>query len=241
MSARVDRYIKDVMPDLVGWLFPEDALAIVGMNRVQRSLGVVGDILELGAYQGKTLALLALLSGEGEQVIGIDGFTLGRSSIEATRKALHAATGNRMAATLIKMDLSRDRLPDLRAGSMRMMHVDAGHLYREVTNDLINFEPFMTAGGVIVADDYFQRDDPGVCAAVHDFCIQFGWSIFASSRNKVYLCQNARLRQYVMAVLNDDELSVSARVDLIRGRPIVVIASLKPMLRETIESMLQGF
>ena len=65
----VDLSLVEKIP---GWLYPNDMDLTERVFRFQGERGVRGDILELGVYKGKYLALLYGLSAASDRV-GVDG------------------------------------------------------------------------------------------------------------------------------------------------------------------------
>src|SRR6516225_9750078 len=57
-----------------GWFSVVDALTLVAIDEEQRQGSVVGDILEVGAYLGKSAILLGYLLRERERLVVIDLF-----------------------------------------------------------------------------------------------------------------------------------------------------------------------
>jgi hypothetical protein len=222
------------MGAIMGWLNEPDAQALVVLDGIQIQLGITGNLLEVGVYRGKTLALLALLAREDEIVIGVDGFTLGKASREASAEALEFATGDSHAAMLIKLDTATESCSHVvrLAEPCRMLHIDAGHAYANVKQDLDTFELCVHDAGIVAIDDYFQRDDPGVCVATNDFCARSGFAPFMSSFNKLFLCMPGMMWGYITRLLSTAEYADTSRVDLVRGLPLLVTNTKKVMSQQ---------
>src|SRR4051812_42395764 len=56
--APVDRYLSEMNDVIPGWLNPEDAMLFRVADALQFEAGIRGDILEIGAFYGKTSVLL---------------------------------------------------------------------------------------------------------------------------------------------------------------------------------------
>ena len=228
-------YIDIVMPSIAGWLSHDDAVAMLIINDIQKSLGITGQLLELGVYQGRTLALMGLFAGKGEDCVGIDLFTLGRASQEETWKTLEAA---QTKATLVVSNTAAVSADDM--DNVRMLHVDADHSYDAVFRDLCKFAPTLSRGGVLIVDDYHQRCHPGVQAATCDFQRGSPLVPFLSSENKMFLCHRSMGYVYVSHLNSAAEYEGKSRVESIRGSPIFVANSKNPMTQEQCAAALEA-
>ncbi|MEM7688711.1 MAG: class I SAM-dependent methyltransferase [Pseudomonadota bacterium] len=65
-----------------------------------------------------------------------------------------------------------------------LIHIDAGHDFRSVTNDLEEWWPSLRTGGVIVGDDYSEDKWPGVYKAWNTFFGGIG-AVIEEGENKV--------------------------------------------------------
>lgn len=137
-----------------------------------------GSLLEVGAFLGKSAIVLGLHSTEADPLIVCDIFEgegaatanaqeNEQSYVDLTRSAFlenyrtHAAV-----EPVIVQELSgsiRKHVPD---GSVRFAHIDGGHLYDVVRDDLTNVRHLLNDEGVVVFDDYRAFHTPGVAAAV---------------------------------------------------------------------------
>lgn len=159
-----------------GWLKPEDAYQFSLLLNTQTSLGLRGDILEIGCYHGRSSALLALHLQPEEHLVVCDAFDLPlaepytptptpltlRTNLES------AVPGLRSGALEIHRCYSGElHLP---AGTrFRFVHVDGDHSEAACGQDLRLAAEHLLPGGIIAVDDYQHPDYPGVTAAVAGF------------------------------------------------------------------------
>lgn len=219
------QYIEVGMASNKGWFYKPDAYAMVDIDTIQQELGVSGSLVEIGVYQGKSLTLLSLLAHEHEKVIGLDLFTLGQSDMGASVGAVAMAGGK---ASVRVFNSQLDNVDALDLGSIRMLHIDGDHSFDGVSSDLTRFAPYVQRGGVIVMDDYHQRDDPGVAIAVNRWCMRTDWVMFMSSFNKVFLCHRSMAHIYVSHRIELPR-GETMRVDHIEGFPLLTLDTKKPM------------
>jgi hypothetical protein len=156
-----------------GWFSVVDALTLVAIDEEQRQGSVVGDILEVGAYLGKSAILLGYLLRERERLVVIDLF--GEPAVTKEQRAEQRAYSGltqlafennyaRFHSTLpiVLRGRSDHHLPSLPSQSFRLVHVDGSHEYETVRGDLSQATRLVTVNGLIVMDDITT---PGVAAA----------------------------------------------------------------------------
>jgi predicted O-methyltransferase YrrM len=168
-----------------GWLDYQNAQLLYSIA-INSNLNAWGDILEIGAYYGKSSALLAYSLKENEELICIDSF--GKFSLAeesetnsanqniyyeslslkrfyrfygwATKKKVHALVG-----------LSSKVLPTINK-HFRLIHIDGGHTYEDVRFDITNSINLLNLNGLMVFDDYGNEMWPGVKKAVDEFLLE---------------------------------------------------------------------
>ena len=234
-----NEYIDGPMNSIGGWLFVEDAQAMIAVDGIQKAMGLTGSLFEIGVYRGKSLALLALLARPTEKVMGLDLFTLGRSSMDASTEAVSMATDGKLDNLILMADDSQTvplKTFDV-LGGCRMVHIDGGHSYREVWNDMLRFAPMVKIDGVVIMDDYHQRDDPGVAAAVWAYSRGTSMHPFLSSRNKMFLAYETSAPLFIRRLITS-ECHDDARLDIINNRPLLTTKTGKPMANQECLSQL---
>jgi hypothetical protein len=174
----IDEYVARMHELVLGWFDDVDAAMFRTIDRVHRSVGVEGDLLEIGAYLGKSAILLGYLLRPQEHLVVCDLFTtedldpeldpdaafygaLSRSVFEENYAKFHerpARVIERSSTALADEGLGR---------SFRIAHVDGSHRYEIVCQDIATALELVVDGGIVVVDDY--RTVPhalGVAAAV---------------------------------------------------------------------------
>src|SRR5262249_13616579 len=139
---------------------------------------VPGDLLELGAYLGKSAILMGDHLRAGESFTVCDLFdaeppdeanevelrrsyaTLTRAGFERNYLAFHEALPEIVQAPTAEI------LDHVTARSCRFVHVDASHLYDHVHGDIEAAGSLLRPEGTLVCDDYRAHHTPGVAAAV---------------------------------------------------------------------------
>lgn len=125
-----------------------------------------GDILEIGVWKGRSLALMERLSPAPAKVIGVDPCAF--AGQEAELRYFHTRLFAR--AHLIVTYSERAAADVLRLSqTLKLLHIDGGHETHHVWADFLLYRQFIVPGGYVVFDDY--ADDlhsPGVRIAVDD-------------------------------------------------------------------------
>lgn len=156
-----------------GWLTAGEAAALFDMAR-----DATGPIVEIGSWQGRSTAALALGSRAGtkQPVYAIDNF-IGPQRDD--RPSAHG--GDQCGEQLLRANLNRvgingevtilakpaseaaDEIPPC-----GLLFVDGCHLYEAVADDLRRYLPKVLPGGVVMMHDCVAGD-PGVVRAMDEF------------------------------------------------------------------------
>ncbi|WP_240800591.1 class I SAM-dependent methyltransferase [Streptomyces sp. ICN441] len=166
------------LDDVKGWFRPVDQLLFDWFLTHQQDREHAGDLLELGAYLGKSAIFLGSYLRPGEE------FTVCDLWDSPAPDSSNSAEMDRSYATLTRRAFEanylsfHDELPSLvqaptsvitsrvRPASCRFVHIDASHLYEHVHGDIRAAERLLTPEGVVVFDDFRAEHCPGVAAAV---------------------------------------------------------------------------
>jgi predicted O-methyltransferase YrrM len=112
---------------------------------------VAGDIVEIGVWKGRSLALMSRLAAPGKRVIGVDPLELKGQKFEANyfRERIFPEV------TLVQ-GYSEHSIREVVKLSQRLslLHIDGGHLARNVLLDFLLYGDLIAPGGCIVFDDY---------------------------------------------------------------------------------------
>ncbi|MFI0907439.1 class I SAM-dependent methyltransferase [Streptomyces sioyaensis] len=165
------------LSEVKGWFFTADQLMFDWFLAHQQEQSEPGDLLELGAYMGKSAIFLGARLRAGERFTVCDLFdspaedasnskemkksyaTLTRRAFEANYRAFHEELPT------IVQGLSSVVTDHVDEGSVRFAHIDASHLYEHVHGDILAVRSLLTAHGIVVMDDYRAEHCPGVAAA----------------------------------------------------------------------------
>ncbi|GAA1160541.1 hypothetical protein F4556_004347 [Kitasatospora gansuensis] len=177
-----------VLSDVRGWFWDLDRHAFEWFLRSQQQARVGGDLLELGAYLGRSAIVMGNHLQPGEKFTVCDLFD---SEAMEEENSAEMARSYRKTLTREAFEVNylafHDRLPELvqaptsvladgriPAGSCRFAHVDASHVYEHVAGDIKVARAALAEDGVLVLDDYRSAHTPGVAAATWEAVFTLG-------------------------------------------------------------------
>jgi predicted O-methyltransferase YrrM len=176
--ARLCPLVTDVfhqIRDIRGYFTYDDCTHFALVLQLQTALGLRGDMLEIGAYYGRSTAVLAHYLAKEEQLLVCDPFeaevVYGYES-PPTRDAVEHSVSRLSSAVLdgrleIVEGFSRDL--DLTNRTFRFAHIDGSHQFEDALADMRLAASHLRPGGVVVVDDYEHPDFPDVARAVIAF------------------------------------------------------------------------
>ncbi len=188
--------------EIRGWFPWVDRMLFSRLLEAQTD--VPGDLVELGAYLGKSAVIIGSHRREGERFVVVDLFgaeaVLGDSRADReNRRELNASyasltreafEGNYRALRgdlpEIVQGLSSEITEHVEPNSVRFLHVDASHLFEPVVEDARNAKSILGPGGIVVFDDFRSPHTPAVAAAVWGAVLNEGLIPFAVTQQKLY-------------------------------------------------------
>jgi SAM-dependent methyltransferase len=188
--------------DIDGWFGWTDHALFRGILDRQRD-SPAGDLVEIGAFKGKSAVvigdylrsdeqfvvvdtfgdpdLLGIADADAERTTGRNYFTrLTRGQFEENYLSIHDSLPTVVQA------LSIDVVKHVAPGSARFIHVDGSHQYEDVAEDCRSVKQLLRGDGVVVFDDWRKPDCPGVAAAIWDSALHDGLIPVALSSQKLY-------------------------------------------------------
>lgn len=190
-----------------GWF---EAAGLFGLiDDVQHREGVAGDLFEIGVHHGKSAVVLGNMARTGEAlgVCDIFGSQSGNASGSGSgdraifERNMHVFAPECRVRVFecLSSSLTTDQI-----GEARFFHVDGGHLTEEARSDLELAAAVVVDGGVIVVDDPFRPEWPGVTEAILQFVADHPDSAtVALGFNKLVLARREHADMYRGAVLSD--------------------------------------
>lgn len=171
-----------------------------------------GAIVEIGSYLGRSTSFLAMGSKVAgrEPVIAIDPHKGGTGDPNTEDESGKVGTYELMRHNLRRLRVddwvitltmtSVEATQDWPYGPVRLLFIDGLHTMEAVSIDLNQFVPLLTDDAVVVFDDYYPPDFPGVRAAV-DKAVKEG--LLAGSRHRVVRYHVIGLNRSLWSVVAD--------------------------------------
>jgi predicted O-methyltransferase YrrM len=189
--------------DIRGWFTRTDYRLFSGLLDAQAD-SEPGDLVEIGAYLGKSAVVIGDHLREGERFVVIDLFgdlsLLGDSADDEANREENQRSYRRLTRDQFEenyraihgelpvvVQAPSDRIMEhVEPASVRFVHVDASHLYEPVAEDCRSVKKMLRPGGIAAFDDWRNAKCPGVAAAIWESVVTDGLVPFATSRNKLY-------------------------------------------------------
>ncbi|QPP08576.1 class I SAM-dependent methyltransferase [Streptomyces bathyalis] len=181
-----------------GWFYNTDIVLFDWLLSRQDRLEQRGDLLEMGAYLGKSAIMLQsyLAPGETFTVCDLFGSAAPSASNEREMRGSYSTLTRRgFESNFLSF---HDELPrvlhaptsvvpaEVEAGSCRFVHVDASHLYEHVRPDIAAARTTLRPDGLVVLDDYRSSHTPGVACATWQAVLEDGLRPVCVSAQKFY-------------------------------------------------------
>jgi Methyltransferase domain len=223
-----------------GWFNEIDVRCFAALLESQRD-SPPGELVEIGAFQGKSAVIIGDYLREGERFVVIDLFgdkehfddsAEGAANLRESRKSYPGLTRQLFEQNYLSV---HDELPVVVQGfsseivehvephSARFIHIDASHLYHAVKIDCESSKLLTRPGGVVTFDDYRNKSCPGVAAAVWEAVATDGLIPFATTRKKLYGCYDdpaPHLETLRSMVLRDPKWFDVTELEIM-GRPVL--------------------
>jgi hypothetical protein len=211
MQRNFGRYRAIGQRLVTGFLEPEILLVLDVLNSAQRAKQISGAIAEIGVHHGKLFIGLSLLQRGGEKSVAIDIFDdqelnvdgSGHGNIDKFRNNVNLWSS--MDDVVIHQGdstkLEPQKLTELAGGDIRFFSVDGGHTEEIVFSDMKLAEATLVDGGVVIADDVFNEQWPGVAVGTLRY-LEDGAKLapFLIGFNKVFFAQPDYCEAYRAAV-----------------------------------------
>jgi hypothetical protein len=210
-----------------GWFLPAAAALFGLLDEAQKSADIHGDLFEIGAHHGKSAVLLGRMARDDESVGVCDIF--GRQEANASR----SGAGDRaifdrnmrsiapVAAVRVYEKLSSALTPHEIGGPYRFFHIDGGHLAEEALADLRLAAAVVDQRGLIVVDDPFACQWPGVTEGILAFCHeQPEFQVVALGFNKLVLARDAHRDIYDRAIVANERSYIDRTIYVRKTLPV---------------------
>jgi hypothetical protein len=232
----IEHYTRS-LSGVPGWLDAIDFTMLQMIDEVQGRIGITGDILEIGAYQGRTAILLQYFCRQTERLAVCDVFEHGTGHPDSERERaefymdLTRLTFERhfLAYHSVLPDIyqcrSQELQPRLAGRRFRLVHIDGSHVHAMVRSDLRTAQHIVVKGGVVAIDDYRREHTPGVAAAAWEQVATEGLAPICLTPGKLYGCwRDAELYAEGLRRLANADAGLRTDEELIGGRVVLRVS-----------------
>lgn len=200
---------------LSGWLAWQDFQIMMALISHQNSR--TNSLLEIGVHHGKSFISMAQVSNRrrlyaidifGRQDLNVDDSGRGDKDVFVKNLERFAVDSGRVVIDeRLSNDVSASDVISA-VGEIDFFHIDGGHHFSAVTNDLNLARSTVADTGVVAIDDTYRPEWPEVTLAVfsnQEFLNDF--KLFAIGFNKSYWCRPDCVDEYQNVLLSDAQLS----------------------------------
>jgi len=177
LKRSIARKIYRQTRSIEGWFSREAMYMFAWLDEIQKTHGITGDIFEIGCHHGKSAMLLGQLPRHVSERFGVCDL-FGQQEQNVSRSGcgdLEIFQHNMRSINCqpaVHQCNSSTLTPEQIGSNYRIFHVDGGHNGDEALADLQLASRCLVPGGVILVDDPFRYDWPGVTEAIVEFLQQ---------------------------------------------------------------------
>lgn len=223
IKENLERYFKE-FDSIYGWFNILCAKSLVWLDFIQKKENIEGNIFEIGVLFGKSAILLGLFTNQEKERLGLcDHFTAGEkfkvSQKEVFLKNLNSYFDNLNFIDIYEKDSSKLTLNE--CTNCRLFHIDGGHTFKHLTNDLTLADNGIIEKGLILVDDFFNARCPEVTEGVYQYLKEKNTLLpLLMTFGKLILCKRSMYHWYFEKLNSYDWKYYinDAKVDLLKTR-----------------------
>ena len=213
------KYLNSKNTKIEGWLSHCDALIIGSLLEFQINNKLLGSVVEIGVHHGKSFIPMVISNNSinsyaidifENQLLNVDGSGKGNKNMFFLNlKKWFIAPENICVDARLSSMVKSEEIIDA-VGKARFFHIDGGHHFDAVKNDIELAYDVIKDFGVIAIDDVFRPEWPEVSIALFSSRIYLDKKLlpFAIGHNKTYLCKPEFVKIYQSVLLENPQLKV---------------------------------
>jgi hypothetical protein len=163
------------LQNIHGWFSNEAGLLIALLDEFQKSEQIEGDIFEIGVHHGKSTVFFSHLLNNTENIHVCDVFDSQKNNVSDSgkgnkdifldnmKKFSHRNVSGIYSCLSSELNISKI------GSGFRIFHIDGGHNTNEAFYDLLLASEAIHEKGIIILDDPFRPEWPGVTEALVEF------------------------------------------------------------------------
>lgn len=246
MKRTFERYRQVGYRFVTGFLEPGNLPVLEALDAAQRARQVTGAVAEIGVHHGRLFIALHLLqrgSGAarehsvaidlfGDQELNIDKSGNGNLDKFTDNVALWSTTDGLVLHQGDSTKLTAEVLREKAGGPIRFFSVDGGHTEEIVHSDMRLAEATLADGGIVIADDVFNQQWPGVAVGTLKYLDDGAKLVpFGIGFNKTLFTQPAYAEYYRTELESAFAGSLRIQTDstVFAGAPVIYLAPVTPV------------
>lgn len=245
------KYSKRGVKKVNGWLYSGAIRIIKSLDSIQKNLDITGNIGEIGVHHGKLFILLYLLRNNNEKAIAIDVFENQVLNVDKSGrgdKEIFLANIKKHAKKIHNLHIiekSSDEITDrdileLSMGKFRLFSIDGGHTAELTLNDLIISKDIICNGGIVILDDYFNENWPGVSVGTNQFIHNNNELMpFAIGGNKIFFTNDKSYAELYKEQLHKDFSNFKINHNKMWSSEVIIIDFKELTMKERLERLLK--
>jgi predicted O-methyltransferase YrrM len=233
-----------------GSLSPLDFRVLVELDRLQKVHGIAGDLFEIGTAFGRSAILLGHLARPPDERVTVCDVFENAWAVDAESFPLYNHRYSELTekAFLEQYERFHELPPDIivgaseqleageLAGTCRIVHVDGGHSYDIVRQDVATARTLLGPGGIVAFGDIATPDNPGVALAVWELVLSGSFVPLCITEGKLYGTWDGAALDWVAAIDGWVERAPDLGTDIhtLAGWPVRRIFTLgRPPMNQT--------
>jgi hypothetical protein len=229
-------YVANGHRHVDGWLEPVALRSVMVLDCLQKERGIEGGLCEIGVHRARLFILLHLLSSMNERTVGFDLFELMPDNVQAAYGANNRAEvvaaiashgGDLGRIELVATDSTKLKPEDIlrhTRAPVRMFSIDGGHDAETALGDLRLASRVLIHGGLVLLDDVFNAQWPGVIEAAARFLQESGHGLvpFCHAGNKMYFAAGREAADWYRARMGAELADVSTKTESFFAHPVLI-------------------
>ncbi|MDY6805829.1 MAG: class I SAM-dependent methyltransferase [Cyanobacteriota bacterium] len=230
-SSRFSEYMTEGFSKVQGWVNPNVFSVMQGLVPLQNSMSILGGVCEIGVHHGKFFIGIHNLNNLGHKSLAIDIFDEQHLNIDSSGKGNLNAFQENVANYCLNPDLCSYKIADSLSlnlydihkireeyGLFRIFSIDGGHTAEHTINDWKIAEEMTANGGVIIVDDYYNPNWPGVHEGIANIFISSRpkFAPFLYSSNKMFFTTASYHKRYIDGIHEYAKTELSCKTPMVK-------------------------
>ncbi len=173
MNDNLRKYITHGYRNVEGFFSYLALKTIAKLSEIQSQNKITGAVCEIGVHHGRSFILLHLLTNGHEKSVAYDLFEMQEQNVDKSGEGdkgkllfnlnKHKCDLSRINVILKNsLSLTPEQVLNDANGTIKIFSIDGGHTSEIVYHDLEIGENTISNGGIIIVDDVFEDQWPGV-------------------------------------------------------------------------------